>query len=660
MPPSPPPPPLVSLSLPLSPAATAPPLPPLPPLLPTLDAALTRARPSAQLDSNHLVNVAKADARISSQISELLRERAEGLSGESTLERSCSVASLLGSTSLGASSSLPRIDGIHYRLGGLGAGGAPPLSCNVPLSRSSSSAALASGSGRGGLFGAGLDDEGEGADCAMQQKQRFVWSPELHKRFEAAVAQLGIEAAKPQAISQLMGVHGENAPTRQNIKSHLQKYRLLMKKKAAASEQEPERDSSPPPSSGGTRSGRQAAVSRSTSRDGPPSRGAGKTGSSGGGGAGGGKRGSAGSSARPQSSRPSLPKPSRSGPDDGRASPSDSLTIEMHELGDIPGEAFALFHDEDGGADWMRAAGMQGGLGLAAQGPSAPQSLHSRSTYPRAMQGTSQQGVLVQSPRQQGLPVQQGLLSPRDGIGEQGALVQGQLELQDGPADVQQGQLQLQQGQLQLHNGVLLQGSLDGEPQRFASLDGDSCAGASATADRKDGEAGASKGGVGAAATGSNGVPRLVSTESSVGTGTTAHSSETDADSAWPSCWREEPDSSAPDMQHDGYSQKSSPTRGVCSDGTSRHSDDTHSSVAPGSPTGSHGSNHGSDGSGGSGGSGQQSADSGPAVSTRTTVTRSADTRDRKRNAPHETVRCVAARAGGARRTARVHSRASP
>ena len=38
---------------------------------------------------------------------------------------------------------------------------------------------------------------------------------------------------RSQAISQLMGVEGDNAPTRQNIKSHLQKYRLLVKKRAA-------------------------------------------------------------------------------------------------------------------------------------------------------------------------------------------------------------------------------------------------------------------------------------------------------------------------------------------------------------------------------------------------------------------------------------------
>jgi len=63
-------------------------------------------------------------------------------------------------------------------------------------------------------------------------KTRFVWTAELHRRFEAAVNTLGIDHAKPQAISQLMNCEGEGAPTRQNIKSHLQKYRLLMQKRA--------------------------------------------------------------------------------------------------------------------------------------------------------------------------------------------------------------------------------------------------------------------------------------------------------------------------------------------------------------------------------------------------------------------------------------------
>ena len=59
-----------------------------------------------------------------------------------------------------------------------------------------------------------------------------MWTAELHHRFEAAVNTLGIDHAKPQAISQLMNCEGEGAPTRQNIKSHLQKYRLLMQKRA--------------------------------------------------------------------------------------------------------------------------------------------------------------------------------------------------------------------------------------------------------------------------------------------------------------------------------------------------------------------------------------------------------------------------------------------
>ena len=41
-----------------------------------------------------------------------------------------------------------------------------------------------------------------------------------------------------QSIRQLMGCEGEeSAPTRQNIKSHLQKYRLLLLKQAGGSSQ---------------------------------------------------------------------------------------------------------------------------------------------------------------------------------------------------------------------------------------------------------------------------------------------------------------------------------------------------------------------------------------------------------------------------------------
>ena len=86
------------------------------------------------------------------------------------------------------------------------------------------------GGGLGG--GGGADGGGNGGNGRPQHKVRFVWTSELHRRFEAAVNTLGIDHAKPQAISQLMNCEGEGAPTRQNIKSHLQKYRLLMQKRA--------------------------------------------------------------------------------------------------------------------------------------------------------------------------------------------------------------------------------------------------------------------------------------------------------------------------------------------------------------------------------------------------------------------------------------------
>lgn len=80
--------------------------------------------------------------------------------------------------------------------------------------------------------GAGNGENTPAVAGRQVHKQRFVWTAELHRSFEKAVNTLGIDHAKPQAISQLMHCEGEGAPTRQNIKSHLQKYRLLMQKRA--------------------------------------------------------------------------------------------------------------------------------------------------------------------------------------------------------------------------------------------------------------------------------------------------------------------------------------------------------------------------------------------------------------------------------------------
>ncbi|CAN1262676.1 Transcription factor MYBC1, partial [Linum perenne] len=59
------------------------------------------------------------------------------------------------------------------------------------------------------------------------KRPRLVWTPQLHKRFVDAVAHLGIKNAVPKTIMQLISVDGL---TRENVASHLQKYRLYLKR----------------------------------------------------------------------------------------------------------------------------------------------------------------------------------------------------------------------------------------------------------------------------------------------------------------------------------------------------------------------------------------------------------------------------------------------
>lgn len=72
------------------------------------------------------------------------------------------------------------------------------------------------------------DDEPEDKDdTSTLKKQRVVWSVELHQQFVAAVNQLGIDKAVPKKILELMNVPGL---TRENVASHLQKYRLYLRR----------------------------------------------------------------------------------------------------------------------------------------------------------------------------------------------------------------------------------------------------------------------------------------------------------------------------------------------------------------------------------------------------------------------------------------------
>ncbi|KAK1668166.1 hypothetical protein QYE76_056325 [Lolium multiflorum] len=77
------------------------------------------------------------------------------------------------------------------------------------------------------------DEEGEGEteDAATGgKKARMVWTPSLHHRFVEAVERLGEKGAVPKAIVRLMNVDGL---TRENVASHLQKYRLYLKRSRA-------------------------------------------------------------------------------------------------------------------------------------------------------------------------------------------------------------------------------------------------------------------------------------------------------------------------------------------------------------------------------------------------------------------------------------------
>lgn len=54
-----------------------------------------------------------------------------------------------------------------------------------------------------------------------------MWTPELHSRFVNAINHLGLSNAVPKTILQLMNVEGM---TRENVASHLQKYRLYIRR----------------------------------------------------------------------------------------------------------------------------------------------------------------------------------------------------------------------------------------------------------------------------------------------------------------------------------------------------------------------------------------------------------------------------------------------
>ncbi|KDO72809.1 hypothetical protein CISIN_1g047187mg [Citrus sinensis] len=80
------------------------------------------------------------------------------------------------------------------------------------------------------------DNSNEDPSARTLKRPRLVWTPQLHKRFVDVVAHLGIKNAVPKTIMQLMNVEGL---TRENVASHLQKYRLYLKRMQGLSNDDP-------------------------------------------------------------------------------------------------------------------------------------------------------------------------------------------------------------------------------------------------------------------------------------------------------------------------------------------------------------------------------------------------------------------------------------
>ncbi|EPS59389.1 hypothetical protein M569_15420 [Genlisea aurea] len=67
--------------------------------------------------------------------------------------------------------------------------------------------------------------EESSSSSASSKKARVVWTVDLHQSFVRAVNQIGLEKIGPKKILDLMGVPWL---TRENVASHLQKYRLFL------------------------------------------------------------------------------------------------------------------------------------------------------------------------------------------------------------------------------------------------------------------------------------------------------------------------------------------------------------------------------------------------------------------------------------------------
>ncbi|XP_006588247.1 two-component response regulator ARR2-like [Glycine soja] len=75
-----------------------------------------------------------------------------------------------------------------------------------------------------------MNKEGQSEESSrLVKKPKVVWTTYLHNRFLLAIKQIGLEKAVPKTIVRVMNVPNL---TRENVASHLQKYRIFLKKVA--------------------------------------------------------------------------------------------------------------------------------------------------------------------------------------------------------------------------------------------------------------------------------------------------------------------------------------------------------------------------------------------------------------------------------------------
>lgn len=78
--------------------------------------------------------------------------------------------------------------------------------------------------------------------AAIRKRRRLQWTEDLHAKFIEAIEEVGVEAAVPKTILDRMGV---DSLSRDNVASHLQKYRAMLKRQGLESKNTDETEQKP-------------------------------------------------------------------------------------------------------------------------------------------------------------------------------------------------------------------------------------------------------------------------------------------------------------------------------------------------------------------------------------------------------------------------------